>query len=266
MTQAARKPQPADPGVAMPAIGYALRGRMGGIVAASADRRRHRRAAWLSAGWRASAFVLDLRQRYLRMRMGDPWPEQVLAAAGTPAAVSAPQQHWHLAYAPRVTLQLAASDRSIPTVALPQRPAPTQERVVQQEGPRFTSTLIERVLNHSERIDALKIIERAEPAIVRYEAGASAAAERQTTAMPAAEGRVQRVLRTDKAAAAAKTAQAGSPPSPQTSASPRQEAPAYERAAPPQKTPQINIEHLADRVVNAIDRRLLAQRERYGRV
>lgn len=265
MTQAARKPQP-DVSRAMPAIGHAPRGRMGGIVAASADMRRHRRAAWLSAGWRASAFVLDLRQRYLRLRMGDPWPEQVLAAAGTPAAVSASQQHWHLAYAPRVTLQLAASDRSLPTVASPQGQAPTRERVVQQEGPRFVSTLIERVLNHSERIDALKIIERAEPAIVRHEAGESAALERQTTTMPVAEGRVRRVLRTDKAASIAKTVPAGSPPSPQTAASARQEAPAYEHATSPQKAPQINIEHLADRVVHAIDRRLLAQRERYGRL
>lgn len=265
MTRAARKPQP-DASRAMPVIGHAPRGRMGGIVAANADMRRHRRAAWLSAGWRASAFVLDLRQRYLRLRMGDPWPEQVLAAAGTPAAVSAPQQHWHLAYAPRVTLQLAASDRSVPTVASSQGPAPTQERVVQQDGPRFISTLIERLLNHSERIDALKIIERAEPAVVRHEAGESVAPERQTTTTPVAEGRLQRVLRTDKAATIAKTATAGSPPAAQVAGSARQEAPAYEHAASPQKAPQINIEHLADRVVHAIDRRLLAQRERYGRV
>ena len=264
MTQAARKPQ-LDASRAMPAIGHAPRGRMGGIVAASADMRRHRRAEWLSAGWRASAFVLDLRQRYLRMRMGDPWPEQILAAAGTPVAVSAPQQHWHLAYAPRVTLQLATSDRSAPMVAPSQGPAPMQERVVQQEGPRFVSTLIERVLNHSERVDALKIIGRAEPAVMRHETGESSAPERQTTTTPVAEGRVQRVLRTDKAASIAKAVPAGSLPSPQTAASTRRDAPTYEHAASPQKAPQINIEHLADRVVHAIDRRLLAQRERYGR-
>jgi hypothetical protein len=263
MTQAARKPEP-DASLAMPAIGHALRGRMGGIAAARTNMRQHR-AALVSAGWRASAFVVSLRQRYLRLRMGDPRPEQVLAAAGPPAAVSAPQQHWHLAYAPRVTLQLAASDRAVPAAAQPQVRAPVYEYAATQDGPRFVSTLIERVLNHSERTDALKIVERAAPVIVRHESGETAAVGPHSTIAPVAGSRVQRVLRVDKAAAIAKTMpSAGSSPA-QAAVRSRQEAPASEPAAPARNAPQINIERLADRVVHAIDRRMLAQRERYGR-
>lgn len=265
MTQAARKPQ-TDASRAVPAIGYAPCGRIGGLAGARTDTRQHRRGAWVSAGWRASAFVLGLRERYLRMRMGDPWPDQIFAAAGTPEAVNAPQQHWHLAYAPRVTLQLAASDRAVPTTVHPQASVAVHERIVQQDGPHFVSTLVERVLNHSERIDALKIIERAAPATVRHEFGESSAVEPRTTVTPTAEGRVQRVLRADKAAAVTKAIAAASSSPPQAAVSPRHEAPASEPAAPSRSAPQINIEHLADRVVHAIDRRLLAQRERSGRV
>lgn len=267
MSRAVDQPQnaatPSRTGLlAMRVTGRTLRGRIGAIAAAGMAPLLN----WCGvAGWQASIFVRDLLQRHQWLRMGDARPERVFVARNTLMAVHAPQQYWHLAYAPRVVLQLAASDRAVPTTTQPVASAPMRERIAPHEGPRFISMLIERVLNRNERIDALKIIGHAAPATLRHERSAPAAAESRIAAKPDREGRVQRVFRTANAAAAAK-AMAGNVAVPSQSASPPtwQTAHAHE-SEPARNAPQINLEHLADRVVHAIDRRLIAHRERNGR-
>lgn len=263
MSQAVRKPQTAttlSPS-GLPAIWHVLRGRLRTIATAGKD--SHCRGMAGRTGWRASTFVRDLLQRHQWMRLGTVWPEQVFAAPNTMMAVHAPQQHWHLAYAPRVMLQLASSTRAIPTVPKTTAPDPIREHIVLQDAPRFVSTLVERVLERSQRVDTLKTIEHAAPATLRYEPSASATTESRVAPVPDREGRVQRVFRTN--AGSVSKVMERSAFSPQSTAPTARQALQATEHAPSRDAPPINIEHLADRVVHAIDRRLVAQRERYGR-
>lgn len=264
MSQAVRKPHTTTPLLSsgLPAIGHVLRGRMRTIAAAGDD--SHCRGMAGRTGWRASAFVRDLLQRHQWIRLGAAWPEQVLVAPSTMMAVHAPQQHWHLAYAPRVMLQLASSTRAIPTVPQTTEPDPMREHIVLQDGPGFVSTLVERVLERSQRVDMLSTIEHAAPATLRHEASASAVTESRIAPAPDREGRVQRVFRTNAGSGSKVMAERSVPPLQSAAPTARQALQATERA-PSRDAPPINIEHLADRVVHAIDRRLVAQRERFGR-
>ncbi|MCI4567338.1 hypothetical protein [Lysobacter sp. CFH 32150] len=229
-------------------------------IAAAGQDSRHRG----TAGWRASAFVRDLLQRHHWMRLGATWPEQVFAAPNTLMTVNAPHQHWHLAYAPRVMLQLASSTRAMPMVPQTTAPDSVRQHTVLHDGPRFVSTLVERVLQHSQRIDTLQTIEHAAPATLRHEASASAVTESRIAPAPDREGRVQRVFRTNAGSVSKATAERSAASPQSTAPTARQALQATERA-PSRDAPPINIEHLADRVVHAIDRRLVAQRERFGR-
>ncbi|MCY7353874.1 MAG: hypothetical protein LH470_02080 [Lysobacter sp.] len=269
MSHAVPKPQTIAPlassgGRLALAIVHVLHGRMNTIVGARMAARPRRHG---TAGWRASIFVRDLLQRHQWMRMGASRPERVFAMPNMLTALHALHQHWHLAYAPRVTLRLAAGDHAIATAAPPITSAPTRERDVPADGPRFMSTLIERVLNRSERTDTLRTIEHAIPMTLRHEPNAPAAVESRFATTPVPEGRVQRVFRKPDSSTAAK-ARVGSMADPPQSAAPptraSQDAHANQSVSS-SNAPQINIEHLADRVVHAIDRRLVAQRERYGR-
>lgn len=246
------------------AIGHVPHGRMNSIVGARIAARPRRHG---TAGWRASSFVRDLLQRHQWMRTGASRPERIFAMPSMLTAAHALQQHWHLAYSPRVTLRLAADDHAIATADPPITSMPMRERAMPQGGPRFISTLVERVLNRSERTDTLRTIEHAIPMTLRHEPNAPAVVESRIVTTPVPEGRVQRVFRTPNSSTAAK-ARAESSGAPPQAVAPPARAPQGARAnasVPSSNAPRINIEHLADRVVHAIDRRLVAQRERYGR-
>lgn len=262
MTQAACRPDVQATRV-MRAIGHVPRGR---IAAACANARAPRSGMWTSTGLGVSAFVSRLLQRHQRARMGGPWPEQALAVRAI-GAMTSTERHLHLAYAPRLFLQLAASDRAVVSAMPRPSSAPWHERVIQTKGPSFTSRLLERVLARSERIDTLKVIERAAPVDVQpvSDRRSAALSATLTATASAAQGHVQRVLRTDKPTSIAKPRTKIDSPQRQAS-EPQPDATPQVSAMPVRGLAPINIEHLADRVVHALDRRLTAQRERHGRL
>lgn len=266
MRLAARKPDGHATRM-MPATGHLPRGRLGRIVLACGDACVRQGTAWASAGPRALAFVSGLlRLRQHTRRMG-PWPEQALVAR-TPGAVTLIQRHWHWAHAPRLILQLAGSEHTVTTPAATPRPASMNrhERRVEMEAPRFASTLLERMLTRCERINTLEVVERMGPAPERVVSDAGGAI--QPAALPApvsgARGRVPRVLRSESSTPPARTRVKEHPSSHPSSPSPPDSTPHVTMS--PRGLPPINIEHLAERVVHAIDRRLTAQRERHGRL
>lgn len=265
MTQAARKPD--GHATRMPAIGHLPRGRLGRIVLACRDARARQGRAWTSAGLRASAFVGDLLQRHQQTRWMGPWPEQALAAR-TPGAMTVMQRHLHWAYAPRLFLQLAGSERAAATATPPQLASTHgHEHVMETEAPRFISRLLEQMLTRCERIDTLKVVERVAPAHERSASDARIATRPATPPTPVfdTQGRVPRVLRSDTSTSTART-RAEEHPSPHPPSAPSPDSTPHVAAMSPRGLPPINIEHLADRVVHAIDRRLTAQRERHGRL
>jgi hypothetical protein len=129
-------------------------------------------------------------------------------------------------------------------------------------APTFVSTLLQSFAVRGERVDSIRFLQQT------IQAAATTRIERTATtvhiATPAAQD--ARAERVHRAAAAAPGRSAATSPRRHDAAPAAAPARSAEPAAQLARTADLNIDRLADRVVHAIDRRLVAQRERHGRL
>ena len=172
-------------------------------------------------------------------------------------------QHWQLGFAPQLRLQFAgdtwlASPPQSTDLSTPGTASPSPTIIVP------TGTTLERLLLRNQRIDSLRTQER-----IIHAATPHAPAETPPLPAPAqtrAELRVERVYR-DREVVARQVAPDAAVAVLDARAIDFTTVGRRDSAVPAATTraPDVDIQRLADRVVNAIDRRLVAHRERLGR-
>ncbi|MBL8298425.1 MAG: hypothetical protein JNN30_08770 [Rhodanobacteraceae bacterium] len=195
--------------------------------------------------------------------------QRVLAIPRDGTSIYAPQQHWHLAFAPRIALQLqatrerAASQASAPA-AVPAHDAAAPPR------PSTRIATVERILARGMRVDALRGVALPAPQLNAHVITATAlpvvSATSAAPVPPLVAAAVPRVLRRNPEAAmsaASRAVPAGAMSPAAIGSTPATGASSNASVAAPFA---LDVEHLAERVVRVIDRRLVAARERLGRV
>ncbi len=181
---------------------------------------------------------------------------------------TAQAHHWHLDISPRLNLRVASLERSVARVVERTREVPT-ERIAQM--PPVTPVTVQRLLEREQRWHSLdrevarEVVAREGRAGDDARESLSAAASMAHAFSPLAVTRVFRrgaASTTDIARETARTANDATTASrePRATSTADRESP---NARPPSP---FDVDQLADRVVRVIDRRLTAQRERFGKI
>lgn len=192
--------------------------------------------------------------------------DRVLARPGSTHWMHTVQSRAQLVIAPNLHLHLASNGSHIPLAGSSGDAMPAGGLGIQTPG--FFSSTIERIHTRSQRIDSLQFHTRTLQTVIAAATARWQVSAGQIAAPMQAPARVERIRR--KPEARSSDAPRTAPPPPDRFDDPqiRMSTRSYDAApvAASVRAPELNIDRLADRVVNAIDRRLLAHRERHGRI
>jgi hypothetical protein len=220
---------------------------------------------------RAALFAAAILGRYTA-RLGPWWAQSLEFRQIRPAvAVTPVHQHSHTHLAPHLEPAVVAwpAAQPGPTAGEPSRPASrlrsdrevrTLMTVVRGAEPPVAEQLVRRLLARGRRVEAAPSADRAR---VRQGLWLESAGD-EVPAVPVPAVRpVPRILRQ---AAPADVGRAAMPGTDESERPAHREEPPTTGVPPRPPDPAIDLNRLTDEVIQAIDRRIVAQRERLGRI
>ncbi len=200
-----------------------------------------------------STFALAIMRRYASRQVVQPVIQMILRR--NLPAVTLRSSYGHVHVTPRFALTVVTEQATGPVEA-----APSGRLTSRPRAHRLIDTFVQRLIGRKARTDSLPVVG---PSV-----GGRVVASVSTSMIPALARQVPRIVYrgpsrevSDYAGEAPRVAtpsadaeRAPWPPRPHPAESPR-----------PSAVPDVDIGHLTDRVVQAIDRRIIAYRERLGR-